>query len=78
MIEAGHPLFHLQIVHVEDGVVANIPGGGALEAELVALITRHVLSLGVRFRTQKRVERAVREGVSAALMSLKEQTRFIA
>ena len=72
------PLFHLAVVHAHDGKVAQIPGGGPLEADLVELITAHVLSRGVGFfKTTKHVEKDIKDGVRAALMSLKEQTKFI-
>jgi len=71
------PLFLLQIVHVDTGVVAHIPGGGALEADLIELATRHILSKGVSFRTRDHVERDIRDGLKEAIFSMKEQTKFI-
>jgi hypothetical protein len=71
------PLFLLQIVRSSDGAVAQLPAGGALEANLVDLLTTHILSKGVSFKSKKHVERDVREGISQAIMSLKEQTTQI-
>lgn len=70
----GRPVFVIQIVRTEDGAVATIPGGGPLEANLVELITSHVMNRGVNWKSYKHVAEDVREGVKSAIMSMKEQT----
>ncbi len=74
----GRPLFLIQIVRVEDGAVATIPGGGPLEANLTELIVSHIMGKGVILKTRKHIEQDVREGIKDAIMSLKEQTAKIA
>jgi hypothetical protein len=77
-IEPGHPLFLLQIVDAETGVVARLPGGGALEADLVDLIVREVVRRGVGwFRSTAHVEQDIKDGTTAAIYSLKDHTRFL-
>lgn len=74
----GRPRFLIQIVDTEDGATARIPGGGALEANLVELIVTHVMNKGVTWKPWKHVESDIREGVRDAIMSMKEQTKPIA
>ena len=71
------PLFYLQIVD-RRGVVAHLPGGGPLEADLIDLCVKQILThpVGV-FRTQAAVERAIREGIHEAILSLKQQTAHL-
>lgn len=72
------PIFLLQVVHVPDNVVARIPGGGALEADLVDLFTRFIMSKGVGFlRTEAHVEKDVRDAIKEAIFALKAQTAQI-
>ena len=75
----GAPVFLLQIVHAENRrIVAQIPGGGLLEAELIDLCTQHILSKGVGIlRTESHVEQDIRDGIREAILGLKAQTRFI-
>lgn len=70
----NEPMFWLQIVD-KNGVVAKLPGGGALEAEIIDLIANTVIAKGVGFmKTQTEVERKIREGTQEAIMSLKRKT----
>ena len=80
MPSTGHPIFLLQIVHATDhSVVATIPGGGALEADLIDLCTRHIMAKGVGFfRGEAHVEADIRAGLAEAIMALKVQTTQIA
>ena len=71
------PLFHLQIVSTKDGVVANVPGGGKLEADLVNLFTHYILAKGVSWKTKKHVEADIRDGITDAIYAMKEQTKHI-
>jgi hypothetical protein len=75
----ANPLFLLQIVEVGGPrAVAQIPGGGALEADLIDICTRTILSKGVGlFKTEAHVEQDIRDGLAEAIMGLKAQTRFI-
>lgn len=74
MAKPNKPLFYLQIVD-EGGVVANLPGGGPLEASLIDLIANTIMAKGVGFfRTSTHVEKDVRDGVKEAIMSLKHKT----
>lgn len=68
------PLFWLQIVD-GDGVVARLPGGGHLEAQLIDLIANTIVAKGVGLmRTEANVEQKIREGTQEAIMSLKRKT----
>lgn len=74
----GAELFHIAIVSARDGVVARIPGGGSLEAGLIKLLTDHIMAKGVGFlRTEKHVERDIRDGIAEAILELKTQTKYI-
>lgn len=75
----GAPLFLLQIVESQGNkVVAQVPGGGALEAELIDICTRAIVVRGVGlFRTEAHVEQDIRDGIAAAITGLKDQTRFL-
>ena len=65
------PPFFLQIVDA-NGVVIRTHAGGKHEAELNRLLTSHIVSRGVGlFRSSTHVEQDIREGISAALLSLK-------
>lgn len=70
-------VYLLQIVSVEDGTVAQLPAGGALEADLteiiVAAVRRRPIGL---FRTGAQVETAVRDGIQDAMRAIKAQSRF--
>jgi len=73
----NQPLYFLQIVD-RQGIVARIPGGGSLEADLTSLITQHIMSRGVGFlKSSAHVEQDIRDGIREAIMGLKMQTRFI-
>jgi hypothetical protein len=71
----SEPVFYLQIVD-KDGVIARFPGGGKLESDLIDLCTKEIIGrpVGV-FRTTAVVERAIRDGLKDAIMSLKAHTR---
>jgi hypothetical protein len=71
------PVFLLQIVHVPDGETARFPGGGPLEANLVDLLTKHIMAKGLSFKTNAHIEKDVREGISEGIMSLKAETAKI-
>lgn len=75
-------LFLLQIVEdaaQPDGthLVARIPGGGALERELVAVCTEAIVARGVRFRTEGQVRAAIAAGIDAALQAIKGESRWV-
>jgi hypothetical protein len=79
-MESYAPLFLLQIVENEtpQRLVAQIPGGGPLEADLIELCTSHIMSKGVGvMRTEAHVEADIRAGLKEAIYSLKEQTKFL-
>ena len=67
----------LQIVD-KDGIIARIPAGGPLEADLIEICVRSIMtrSVGV-FRTAAQVEVAVRDGIRDGILEVKRQTRFI-
>ena len=71
------PLFYLQIVSAHDGVVAKLPGGGALETDLTDLFVQHIMAKGVSWKTRGHVEKDVRHGITDAIMSMKAQTKLI-
>ena len=71
------PLFHLQIVSTRDGVVANVPGGGRLESNLIDLFTHYILAKGVSWKSRKHVEADIRDGIHDAIYAMKEQTRLV-
>jgi hypothetical protein len=73
------PLFLLQIIEAGGNrVVAQVPGGGALEAEIIELCTRAIVARGVGlFKTSAHVEQDIRDGIAEAIMGLKDQTRYI-
>ncbi len=71
------PMFHLQIVSTRDGKVANVPGGGRLEADLTELFTHHIMSKGVSWKSWKHVEQDIRDGITEAIYALKDQTKHI-
>lgn len=71
---ANDPVFWLQIVD-KDGVVATLPGGGRLEADLVEDCVKEVVALGVGIgRTEAHVAEDIRKGVAQAIFNLKRQT----
>lgn len=75
----SHQIFLLQIVHAEEpyDVVRRGPGGvgGALEVDLRESITRAVLKRGVGvFKTEAVVAKALDEGITEAIMDLKQKT----
>lgn len=73
----GEPVFFLQIVD-RQGKVAHFPAGGPIEADFVEACVAKVAGRYVGIlRTQKQVERAVRDAVSAAIYDLKAETRKI-
>jgi len=68
------PIFFLQIVD-KNGRVAHLPGGGPLEVNLHEVITKAIMSKGVGFfKTEKSVERSIREGIREAILNLKMET----
>jgi len=73
----GIPLYHLQIVSTRDGTVANVPGGGRLETNLIDLFTHYIMSKGVGWRSSKHVEADIRDGIHDAIWAMKEQTKLI-
>jgi hypothetical protein len=73
----SEPVLLLQIVSATHGTLARLPGGGSLEADLTELITQHILAKGVSFKTEAHVERDVRLGIREAIMSLKNQTKYL-
>lgn len=60
----------LQMVY-ESGEVCRFPAGGPIEMDLVESITKEVLANGVRFRTQKHIEKDVRNGIKKAMWDFK-------
>lgn len=67
-------MFLLQIVTPE-GHVVRFPGGGPMEADLVARATERTIERGVGlFRTESQVRAALAEGISEAIYELKEET----
>jgi len=76
---AASQLF-IQIVY-PNGDVVRFPGGGnpprqqTLEADLIEMITKEIVKLGVGlFRSSKHVEADVREGTRKALQDFKDLT----
>lgn len=67
--------FRICITHADGDVVYLRPGSTG-ERDLVAAITKHVVSKGVGFfRTQARVEEAIAQGVADALYALKSEVQ---
>lgn len=79
MAESEEPLYLLQIVEAgSPHVVARLPGGRELEADLTELFVQAIVSRGVgMFRSTTHVEQDVRDGIKTAIHSLKAQTRFM-
>jgi hypothetical protein len=75
----GAPVFLLQIVENDSQrKIAQIPGGGPLEADLIELCVTSIMARGVGvLRGEAHVEQDIRIGMQEALMSLKDQTRFL-
>jgi hypothetical protein len=74
----SEPSFLIQIIDRGDRV-AILPGGGPLEANLIDLCTKQIMSKGVGlFKTEAAVEKAIRDGMAEALLSLKLKTMSIA
>lgn len=74
----GKPIFLLQIVEADNSdVIARVPGGGPLEADLVETIVTCVLARGVSFKTQAHVRKDLTDGIRDAIMGLKAQTKFL-
>lgn len=67
------PVFLLQIVD-RSGQVAQLPAGGQLEADLVALFTSHIMAKGVALKSAAHVQQDIRDGIHDAIMALKKQT----
>lgn len=72
--------FFLQIVY-PNGETVRFPGGGnpprdhTLEADLIEIITKDIVSRGVGlFRTTAHVELDIREGIRKALQDFKDLT----
>lgn len=67
----------LQIVY-PDGSLVRFPAGGDLELNLIDVAVKHILAKGVGvFRGEAHVEQDIRDGLSEAIFSLKEQTRYV-
>ena len=75
----SRPVFLLQIVKAEaPHDVVRLHGGGPLERDLIALCTKAIVARGVGvFRTEKQVAKAIAEGLEAAILELKLDTRFV-
>ena len=73
--QAGEPLYLLQIYDIgDDCVVKRIAGGGPLEVDFVKTCTEHIVQKGVGlFRTEAVVARAIKNGITEAIMNLKRQ-----
>lgn len=70
----GDPLFLLQIVD-QQGRVVRLPGGGALERDLIAACTESIVARGVGFgRSEAHVRQAIRDGMTEAIRALKRET----
>lgn len=75
----SHPIFLLQIVDAQPPHdVVRLPGGGALEADLIEVCAAAIVKRGVgMFRTEAHVRQAVTEGMTEAIRGLKAQTRDV-
>lgn len=75
----GTPVFLLQIVEANPPhALVRIPGGGALERELIQVCTDAIVSKGVGiFRTETQVRHAIQDGMTEAILSLKHDTRYV-
>lgn len=72
----ANPPFYLQISD-EDGHVLRTHAGGKQEADLVDLITMHVMSRKVGlFRTTNTVRQAVKDGITDAIQAIKIRNPF--
>ena len=70
------PPFYLQIVDA-NGVVIKTRAGGKHEAALIDCIVKKILPLGIGiFKTSTQVEKAIRDGMAAAIHDLKIQNPF--
>lgn len=63
----------LQIVY-PDGTVAKFPAGGPIETDLIELITKEIMSRGVRYRSNSHIEKDIREGAREAILNFKKIT----
>lgn len=75
----GESVFLLQIVENNPSrTVATIPAGGPLEADIIELCVKEIVSRGVGlFRSESHVTQDIRDGIRAAFLAIKDQTRFI-
>lgn len=73
------PRFLLQIAEGEAPfAVARFPAGGALERDFVAACTEAIVRRRVGFfRTEAQVKQAISDGITAAILDLKEDTRVL-
>lgn len=70
-----NPLFRLQIVDANDQVVVSPFAAGRLEIDLIDACVRNVVARGVgMFRTEAQVEKAIREGITDVIQTLKDET----
>lgn len=71
----GEKLFVLQIVRPGSTRAIQLPGGGQLELDLVAACTAAIVKRGVGYgRSEAHVKRAISDGITEAITSLKLQT----
>lgn len=71
-------LYHLQIVNAKTGDLVRLPGGTALERDLIAVCTQAIVTKGVGlFRTEAHVRQAITDGITEALLALKAETRKV-
>lgn len=72
-------LFLLQIVDAnEPHAVVRIPYGGSIEKDLIAHCTQAIVNHGVGFfKTEAQVKDAISQGLTEAIATLKQDTRFV-
>lgn len=73
------PLYRLQIVDAHGRVVVSPFAAGKLEIDLIASCVAAVVARGVGIgRTSAHVAEDVRQGISAAIQALKDDTKPLA
>lgn len=72
-------LFLLQIVDANPPhAVARIPYGGAIEKDLVKVLTDAIVAKRVGFfRTEAHVKAAIESGITDAIAAMKNETRWV-
>lgn len=75
MAAGFRPPFLLRIVDQDDNTV-TVPGGGALERDLLTEIVKKITKQGVGiFRTEAQVTQAISQGLREVVQELKAETR---